>query len=168
MPLLTEPIGSIPRPRTLLKGMQAAAEGKIQPEELDGLFDVAVSDTLRRFEATGAPVVTDGEMLKPSFATYPVAGLTSLRGGGVTIPFEDGHTRVGVIDPIDPRVETPEEVRDRVLEAARFIAPSHLGTTDDCGFSPFGDDTSTTRDTAFAKIQARIAGSAMASIALGV
>ena len=71
-------------------------------------------------------------------------------------------------DPIDPRVETPEEVRDRVLEAARFIDPDHLGTTDDCGFSPFGDDTSTSRDTAFAKIQARVTGTAMASSELGV
>ena len=73
-----------------------------------------------------------------------------------------------MIDPIDPRVETPEEVRDRFLEAARFIDPSHLGTTDDCGFSPFGDDATTSRDTAFAKIQARITGTAMASSALGV
>jgi 5-methyltetrahydropteroyltriglutamate--homocysteine methyltransferase len=75
---------------------------------------------------------------------------------------------VGVTDPIDPRVETPEEVRDRVLEAARFIDPSHLGTTDDCGFSPFGDDTSTSRDTAFAKIQSRIIGTALASNELRV
>ena len=75
---------------------------------------------------------------------------------------------VGVIDPLDPRVETAEEVRDRVLEAARFIDPAHLGTTDDCGFSPFGDDTSTSRDTAFAKIKARIQGTEMAAIALGV
>jgi 5-methyltetrahydropteroyltriglutamate--homocysteine methyltransferase len=75
---------------------------------------------------------------------------------------------VGVTDPLDPRVETAEEVRDRVLEAARFIDPGHLGTTDDCGFSPFGDDTSTSRDTAFAKIQARVTGTAMASRALGV
>jgi len=75
---------------------------------------------------------------------------------------------VGVIDPINPRVETAEEVRDRVLEAARFIAPSHLGTTDDCGFSPFGDDTSTSRETAFAKIRARVDGTAMASSVLGV
>ena len=74
---------------------------------------------------------------------------------------------VGVIDPLDPRVETPDEVRDRVLEAARYIDPSHLGTTDDCGFSPFGDDASTSRDTAFAKIQARIDGTAMASSVLG-
>ena len=332
--------------------MQAAAAGRISPGELEALFDDAVRDTLRRFEATGSPVVTDGEQRKQSFATYPVAGL-DLAGGGVTIPFADGHTRqlpvltagpfryatkafeyldaargqtaaqmkqavisasalslmypqggiagypreaflddlvaeaaseirgclergaivqidftearlslkldpskgllnafvdlnnrvldqltdeerarvgvhtcpggdgdsthsadieyaelfpglfrmnvdnfyvelagetdrehvlrllrdyatgtrrifVGVTDPIDPRIETPEEVRDRVLQAARFIDPSHLGTTDDCGFSPFGDDTSTSRDTAFAKIQSRITGTAMASSALGV
>jgi 5-methyltetrahydropteroyltriglutamate--homocysteine methyltransferase len=74
---------------------------------------------------------------------------------------------VGVISPIDPRVETPEEVRDRVLEAARYIPLEQLGTTDDCGFSPFADDTSTTRDTAFAKIRARVAGTALAAKALG-
>lgn len=353
MTLPTEPIGSIPRPQALLDGMQAATAGKISPTELEALYDVAVADTLRRFEETGSPVVTDGEQRKPSFATYPVAGLAGLVPGGVTLVFKDGHTRqlpvltvgpfryathawsyldrarggttarlkqavisasalslmypqdgidgysreafledlvaeaaaeirgciergalvqidftearlsvkldpskglltsfvdlnnrvlerltseerarvgvhtcpggdrdsthsadvdyadllpglfrmnvntfyvqlaseadrehvlrilgdhatgdrrifVGVTDPLDPRVETPEEVRDRVLEAARFIDPSHLGTTDDCGFSPFGDDTSTSRDTAFAKIQARITGTAMASDALGV
>ncbi|MDP9468722.1 MAG: 5-methyltetrahydropteroyltriglutamate--homocysteine methyltransferase, partial [Chloroflexota bacterium] len=80
----------------------------------------------------------------------------------------DRRIFVGVTDPIDPRIETAEEVRDRVLQAARFIDPAHLGTTDDCGFSPFGDDTSTTRDDAFAKIQARITGTAMASSLLGV
>ncbi len=57
------------------------------------MYDDAVRDTVERFEATGSPVVTDGEQRKPSFATYPVAGLTDLAGGGVTIPFEDGHTR---------------------------------------------------------------------------
>jgi 5-methyltetrahydropteroyltriglutamate--homocysteine methyltransferase len=331
--------------------MQAAAEGRLGQYELDALFDDAVSDTLQRFEVTGSPVVTDGEQRKPSFATYPVAGLP-LASGGVTIPFEDGHTRqlpvlttapfryatkayayldgardktsaplkqavisasaislmypgdgidgypreafiedlvreatseirgcldrgaivqidftearlslkldpsggllgafvdlnnrvlagltddersrvgvhscpggdqdsthsadidyaellpalcrldvgsfymqlaseadpepalrilgeragnrrifVGVTDPIDARIETANEVRDRVLQAARFIDPAHLGTTDDCGFSPFGDDSSTSRDTAFAKIVARVEGTAMASVILGV
>ena len=80
----------------------------------------------------------------------------------------DRRIFVGVIDPIDPRIETPDEVSERILEAARFIDPAHLGTTDDCGFSPFGDDTSTSRDTAFAKIEARVLGTAMASEALGV
>ncbi len=352
MTLPTEPIGSIPRSPELQAGMAAAAAGTISSEQLEALFDDAVRDTLRRFEATGSLVVTDGEQRKPSFATYPVAGLP-LAGGGVTIPFEDGHTRqlpvlttspfryatkayeyldgakglttaqlkqavisasaislmypgdgmdgysrdafvedlvaealseirgcldrgaivqidftearlslkldpsgglldafvalnnrvldqlsdeerrkvgvhscpggdqdsthsadidyaallpalfrlnvdnfyvqlaseadpdgvlkvlgglatgdrrvfVGVIDPIDSRIETPEVVRDRILHAARHIDLDHLGTTDDCGFSPFGDDTSTSRDTAFAKIAARVQGTALASSELGV
>lgn len=353
MTLPTEPIGSIPRPAALQEGMQATADGRISPDQLEALFDDAVADTLRRFEETGSPIVTDGEQRKPSFITYPVAGLATLAGGGVTIPFLDGHTRqlpvlttgpfryvtkatsyldrardktsrslkqavisasavslmypqagiaaypreaflddlvaeaaseirgcleraasvqidftearlslkldpsgdllgafvdlnnrvlaeltdderqrvgvhtcpggdqdsthsadvdyaellpmlfrmnvgnfyvqlaseadrprvlgilgnlatdgrrvfVGVTDPIDPRVETPEEVRDRILEAARFIRPDRLGTADDCGFSPFGDDTSTSRDTAFAKIRARVEGTELASRELGV
>jgi 5-methyltetrahydropteroyltriglutamate--homocysteine methyltransferase len=74
---------------------------------------------------------------------------------------------IGVIDPINPQIETPEEVRDRVLEAAEYIPPDRLGTTDDCGFAPFSDDTSRTRETAFAKIRARVAGTALASRILG-
>ena len=353
MTLPTEPIGSIPRPKELIAGMTAFADGRIGENALAALFDAAVADTIRRFEETGSPVITDGEQRKPSFATYPIHGLKNLAPGGVTIPFRDGHTRqlpvltsgpfryaefaatylegakkharvpvkqavisasalsllyppngiseypreefledlvreaetdirrclsggatvqidftegrlcikldpskgllnafvdlnnrvlerfseserrhigvhtcpggdrdsthsadvdyaellpalfrlnvanfyvqlssepdrprvlkilashakdgrrifVGVTDPLDPRVETPAEVRDRILEAAKFIDPSRLGSTDDCGFSPFGDDTSTSRDTAFAKIRARVEGNAMASTELGV
>jgi len=354
MPLPTEPIGSIPRTTALIEGTKASAEGKLSAAELEALFDEAVRDTIRGFEATGSPVITDGEQRKPSFATYPVHGLTTLRAGGVTIPFKDGHTRqlplltagpfryqtyaagylagakkyahrpvkqavisasalsllypqsgiagytresfvedlvreaesdirrcldggadsvqidftegrlsikldpskgllnqfielnnrvlerftlaerlkigvhtcpggdrdsthsadvdyaellpglfrlnvgryyvqlaseaeplrvlrilkehtrpgrtifIGVTDPIDPRVETREIVRDRILAAAKFIDPALLGTTDDCGFSPFGDDASTSRETAFAKIQARIQGNELASAVLRV
>jgi 5-methyltetrahydropteroyltriglutamate--homocysteine methyltransferase len=75
---------------------------------------------------------------------------------------------VGVTDPINPRVESPEEVRDRVLEAAELIPIESLGTTDDCGFSPFSDDTSTSRATAFAKVKSRVEGTAMAAKVLGV
>ena len=352
MSLPTEPIGSIPRPQALQKGVQAAADGRLGQEELDALFDDAVRDTLERFATTGSPVITDGEQRKPSFATYPVAGLP-LAPGGVTIPFADGHTRqlpilttapfryvtkayayldgargmtttpmkqavisasaislmypgdgidgypreafiddlvqeaadelrgivergataqidftearlslkldpsggllsafvdlnnrvlgeltaderarvgvhtcpggdrdsthsadvdyadllptlfrmdvhdffiqlaseadrervlriigdhaagdrrvfVGVIDPLDPRVETADEVAERIMEAAHYIDPDHLGTTDDCGFSPFGDDTSTSRDIAFGKITARVEGTALASERLRV
>jgi len=70
---------------------------------------------------------------------------------------------VGVTDPINPTVETPEQVRDRVLEAAEFIPLRALGTTDDCGFSPFADDTSTSREIAFAKIKNRVEGTKLAS-----
>jgi 5-methyltetrahydropteroyltriglutamate--homocysteine methyltransferase len=354
MPIPTEPIGSIPRPLALMEGVQAFAAGRISQQEMNSLYDAAIRDTIERFEATGSPVITDGEQSKPSFATYPIAGLKSLAPDGVTIPFADGHTRqlprltagpfryvtyasgyvqaakryahvpvkqavisasalsllypgkgidgysqeafiedllrehetdirrcleqgasvvqidftegrlaikldptgqtlksfvdlnnralsrfsaaerqqigvhtcpggdrdsthsadvdyaallprlfelnvgnfylqlaserdrtrvlqvirelarpnqrifVGVTDPINSRVETPEEVRDRVLEAAEYIPLNQLGTTDDCGFSPFGDDTSTSRDTAFAKIRARVAGTALAATVLRV
>jgi 5-methyltetrahydropteroyltriglutamate--homocysteine methyltransferase len=70
---------------------------------------------------------------------------------------------VGVVDPIAPRIETVEEVRDRVLEAATYIPIEQLGTTDDCGFSPFSDDTSTSRATAFEKIWVRVAGTRLAA-----
>jgi len=352
MPLPTEPIGSIPRPPELIEGMQAFTAGRISADALEALFDGAVRDTIRRFQQTGSPVITDGEQRKPSFATYPVHGAANVAGGGVTIRFADGHERqlpvlksgpfryatyaasylehaqkyatvpmkqavisasalsllypadgirdysreeflgdlvreattdirrclaagatvqidftegrlavkldpskglldsfvalnnrvlsqfsaeerrrigvhtcpggdrdsthsadvdyaellpalfrlqvdnffvqlssekdrarvlgilgshatgtrrifVGVTDPIDPRIETAAQVRDRVLEAAKFIDPAHLGTTDDCGFSPFGDDVSTSRDVAFAKIRARVEGSAVAAKELG-
>lgn len=354
MTIPTEPIGSIPRPQSLIDAMAAFAAGTISADDLQAAGADAVRDTIERFEAIGSPVITDGEQSKPSFATYPLTGLRTLDPNGVVIPFADGHTRqlpkltagpfhylvyadsyldvakrfahrpvkqaviaasvmsllypedgiagysrdafiadlvneaeadirrsldhgadsvqidftegrlavkldpskgvlnafidlnnqvlarfsdaerqrigvhtcpggdqdsthsadvdyadllpalftlnvhnfyvqlaseqdrgrvlgiirdssrgeqrifVGVIDPINPRVETPEEVRDAVLEAAEYIPLSRLGTCDDCGFSPFGDDTSTSRDTAFEKIRSRLAGTRMADEKLGV
>jgi 5-methyltetrahydropteroyltriglutamate--homocysteine methyltransferase len=79
----------------------------------------------------------------------------------------DQRVFVGVTAPVDPHIETPEEVRDRILEASEYIPIEQLGTTDDCGFSPFSDDTSTSRDTAFAKIQARVVGTRLAEKLIG-
>src|SRR6266581_1808722 len=313
MSIPTEPVGSIPRPPELVAAMQQFAAGRLSRDQLARLEDAALRDTIKRFEATESPVISDGEQSKPSFATYPIHGLASLAPDGVTIPFADGHTRrlprltagpfryqtyadaylvaarahahvpvkqaviaasalsllypedgirgyprdaflqdlvreaetdirrclaagahvvqidftegrlavkldptkgvlkayvdyaellptlfelkatnfyiqcasepdrgralrlvkqhakpgqrifIGVTDPIDPKVETPEQVRDRVLEAAEYIPLDRLGTTDDCGFAPFSDDTSTDRDTAFAKIRSRVAGTALAA-----
>ena len=355
MTIPTEPIGSIPRPAQLLRAIREQAEGRIAAEELDRAYYGAVRDTIERFEATGSPVITDGEQRKSSFATYPLEGLTNLAGDGVVIPFKDGHTRqlprltlgpfryakhageyvewakpfakrplkqavisasalsllypasgiegysreqfindlvdeaagdirsaleagaevvqidftegrlslkldptggllksfvelnnrvldrfdaaerrrigvhvcpggdrdsthsadvdyagllpalfathagrfylqlsseadrprvlqqigelardsqvvvfVGVTDPISSRIETPEEVCGRVMEAAQFLPLDRMGTTDDCGFSPFADDESTARDVAFAKIRARVEGTAMAAKRLGL
>jgi 5-methyltetrahydropteroyltriglutamate--homocysteine methyltransferase len=79
----------------------------------------------------------------------------------------DQRIFVGVVAPIDPVVETPEEVCERILDAAKYIPVEQLGTTDDCGFSPFSDDKSTTRETAFAKIRARVLGTELAYKQLG-
>lgn len=352
MSLPTEPIGSIPRPHELTDAVRAGEHPGA--DTLDRLYEQALRDTIEQLEATGSPVITDGEQTKPSFATYPLVGLENLAPDGIAIPFEDGHTRqlprltagpfryathadtyleralaiarvpvkqaviapsalsliypqdgldgypreqfiddlvdaaeadvrrslergaykvqldftegrlsvkldpskgllgqfialnnrvlerfsdderdrigihtcpgadhdsthsldvpyrellpsllqlkagnfyiqlaseqdprgvlevirdharphqrifVGVIDPIEPRIETAEEVRDRLLQAAEYIPTDQLGSTDDCGFAPFGDDTSTPRETAFAKIRARVDGTRMASEQLGV
>ncbi len=82
---------------------------------------------------------------------------------------------VGVIDPLNPRVETPEEVAEALVTAARYIPTDQLGATDDCGFSPFSIDVKPkhgspdfARDIAFQKIAAREQGAKLASEQLGV
>ena len=75
---------------------------------------------------------------------------------------ENQRTFVGVVDQVDPQVETPEIVCERVLKTAQFIPLNKLGTTDDCGFSPFVDDTSTPRIVCYDTIRARIQGTKLA------
>ncbi|PSQ70061.1 MAG: 5-methyltetrahydropteroyltriglutamate--homocysteine methyltransferase, partial [Bacteroidetes bacterium QH_2_64_26] len=81
---------------------------------------------------------------------------------------DDQTIFLGVIDVNNPRMESAEEVRDTVLQAAEHLPVDQLGTTDDCGFSPFGDDRSTARRMALRKIAARVEGTEMASEALGI
>jgi methionine synthase II (cobalamin-independent) len=82
---------------------------------------------------------------------------------------------MGVINPLDPAVETPEQVRDDLVTAAKHIPVERLGATDDCGFSPFSRDVKPkhgspdfARDVAMEKISNRIKGAQMASEELGV
>ena len=89
----TEPIGSIPRPQELIDGMAALGRGEMSPDGLQELQDRALRDTIERFEATGSPVISDGEQTKSSFVTYPLEGLGNLAPDGAVIPFADGHTR---------------------------------------------------------------------------
>ena len=82
---------------------------------------------------------------------------------------------IGVINPLNPRVESPEEVRDALIRAANFIPKEQLGATDDCGFSPFSIDEKPShgspdfaRETAWQKITNRVAGTKLAAEKLGV
>jgi 5-methyltetrahydropteroyltriglutamate--homocysteine methyltransferase len=93
MQIPTEPIGSIPRPPELIHAVKEFQAGRRSQDSLEGLYRQALVDTLRRFEETGSPVITDGEQTKPSFATYPVHGGESLAPDGAQIPFADGHVR---------------------------------------------------------------------------
>jgi methionine synthase II (cobalamin-independent) len=93
MPIPTEPIGSIPRPPQLLSAMADHSAGKISDEQLRAVQNEVLRETIALMGETGSPVITDGEQTKPSFATYPLAGLPNLAPNGVVIPFADGHIR---------------------------------------------------------------------------
>ena len=82
---------------------------------------------------------------------------------------------MGVINPLDPTVETAEQVKNDLVTAAKYIPKESLGATDDCGFSPFSRDVKPkhgspdfARDVAMQKISARLEGARMASEELGV
>src|SRR5580700_3671048 len=91
MAIPTEPIGSIPRPLHLLEAI-AATDGA--DPRLEPLYEAAVRDTIERFEATGSPVITDGEQRKfHNFWTYCVEGLPNTDPDGFKIPFSAGHSR---------------------------------------------------------------------------
>ena len=81
---------------------------------------------------------------------------------------------MGVINPLDPEVETPEQVREQLVSAAKYIPVDRLGATDDCGFSPFSRDVKPkhgspdfARDIAMQKIANRVKGTRLASEELG-
>ena len=91
MAIPTEPIGSIPRPIELIEAM---ARKDADDPSLDALYRTAVRGTVQRFEATGSPVITDGEQRKyHNFWTYSVDGLANAHPDGFKIPFAAGHTR---------------------------------------------------------------------------
>jgi 5-methyltetrahydropteroyltriglutamate--homocysteine methyltransferase len=74
MAIPTEPIGRIPRPAQLIGAGQDLAVGQITDGDYARFADAAVRLTIEELEATGSPVITDGEQGKPSFATYPSPG----------------------------------------------------------------------------------------------
>src|SRR5260370_1707374 len=91
MPIPTEPIGSIPRPLDLI---ERVAKSDSEDPNLLPLYEDAIRETIERFEATGSPVVTDGEQRKyHNFATYAVHGLPNIAPDGFKIPFAEDHTR---------------------------------------------------------------------------
>ena len=97
----TEPVGSLPRPTKLQAAYAAYDAGKIKFEQLQSEQEEAARDSIKRYEATGSPIISDGEQRWSSFATYPITdtlagtGLApNLAGGGQYFAiFADGHHR---------------------------------------------------------------------------
>jgi methionine synthase II (cobalamin-independent) len=97
----TEPVGSLPRSSKLQAAYAAYDKGEIDKEALEAEQDAAVRDSIERFEATGSPIISDGEQRWSSFATYPITDTlagTGLAdnlgpGGQFFAIFADGHGR---------------------------------------------------------------------------
>jgi methionine synthase II (cobalamin-independent) len=97
----TEPVGSLPRPSSLQAAYAAYDRGEIDKAELEAQQEEAIKDSIQRGEATGAPIISDGEQRWSSFATYPITdtlagtGLAPMLGPGGQFfaIFADGHGR---------------------------------------------------------------------------
>jgi methionine synthase II (cobalamin-independent) len=101
MPIPTELVGSLPRPMKLQEAYADYDEGKITLEEFEAAQDAAAEDSIRRLEATGEPIVTDGENRESSFATYNLTDTLAGTGLGENLAgdgqffaiFDVGHHR---------------------------------------------------------------------------
>lgn len=88
--LPTEPVGSLPRPRALLPILKKMSVAGAGDPESEALMNKIIRETVTRFEATGSPVITDGEYGKyPNFITYPIQGQAGLAPGDFSLTFDD-------------------------------------------------------------------------------
>lgn len=101
MAIPVEVVGSLPRPQKLQSAIADYDAGKITYEQLQAVQDEACRDSIQRMEATGHPVVSDGEQRASSFATYPIVQTLAGKGlasnlapdGQYFAIFDDGHHR---------------------------------------------------------------------------
>src|SRR5947199_8645143 len=130
MMLPTEQVGSIPRPAALIEGIQDFEARRISQPELNALYHSAVQDTIQRLEATGSPVITDGEQAKHSFATYSIYGLENTAPDGMPISFADGHIRTFPRLTAGPfRYKTPAVVYLEVAPRYAHVPLNHAGVS---------------------------------------
>ncbi len=87
---LTTHTGSLPRPDDLVRMMYAKEEGvPVDAAALSQRVAAAVDEVLRKQAAAGVDVINDGEMSKPSYATYIKDRLSGFGGAGNTFVYQD-------------------------------------------------------------------------------
>src|SRR5436309_10160741 len=87
---LTTHTGSLPRPEDLIRMMYAKEEGvPVDPDALARRVASAVEEVVRKQTDAGVDVVNDGEMSKPSYATYIKDRLSGFGGSGNTFVYQD-------------------------------------------------------------------------------
>ncbi|HEY6894213.1 MAG TPA: hypothetical protein VI258_08600, partial [Rhodanobacteraceae bacterium] len=87
---LTTHTGSLPRPEDLVRAMYAREEGvPVDAQALERRVAAAVDEVVRKQAKAGIDVVNDGEMSKPSYATYVKDRLEGFGGTGNTFVYQD-------------------------------------------------------------------------------
>ena len=87
---LTTHTGSLPRPADLIRAMFAKEEGvAVDRGALDERIRNAVADTVAKQRHSGIDVVNDGEMSKPSYATYIKDRLAGFGGTSNSFVYQD-------------------------------------------------------------------------------
>src|SRR5438128_5890079 len=87
---LTTHTGSLPRPDDLIRMMYAKEEGvPVDPDALARRVASAVEELVRKQADAGVDIVNDGEMSKPSYATYIKDRLAGFGGTGNTFVYQD-------------------------------------------------------------------------------
>ena len=89
---LTTHTGSLPRPDDLIRMMYAKEEGvPVDPVALAARVKTAVEEIVEKQAAAGVDLINDGEMSKPSYATYVKDRLNGFGGTGNTFVYQDVH-----------------------------------------------------------------------------
>ena len=87
---LTTHTGSLPRPDDLIRTMYAKEEGvPVDPAALAARVRSAVAELVKKQADAGVDLVNDGEMSKPSYATYIKDRLDGFGGTGNTFVYQD-------------------------------------------------------------------------------
>jgi len=87
---LTTHTGSLPRPEDLIRMMYAKEEGvPVDATALTQRVAAAVDEVVGKQAAAGIDVINDGEMSKPSYATYIKDRLSGFGGAGNTFVYQD-------------------------------------------------------------------------------
>ena len=111
--ILTTHTGSLPRPDDLIRMMFAKEEGvPVDPAALAARIRAAVAEVVGRQTAAGVDIVNDGEMSKPSYATYVKDRLHGFGGASHPLEYRDlvdfpGMARRVFGDPGRARRKTP-------------------------------------------------------------
>jgi len=87
---LTTHTGSLPRPDDLIRMMYAKEEGvPVDPIALGARVRSAVAEIVKNQADAGIDLINDGELSKPSYATYVKDRLAGFGGSGNTFVYQD-------------------------------------------------------------------------------